>query len=150
LYFGLEKGFVKRSLRSGNDGIGGGIKGTTSILPTWTANRAREQDQRLRMSINTTIRRHEVEAPWEYRELAKVCYEAFDLFNAAFFEGKLPPCLLEFDTANYKKEGRYRRGTNGIGARCEILLNVKHLHRPLYEVLGCWVCAGIGEIRLIN
>jgi hypothetical protein len=87
-------------------------------------------------AINTTIRRHEEQSEWGYQELAKVCYEAFDLFNAAFFEGKLPPCLLEFDTANYKKEGRYRRGTNGIGARCEILLNVKHLHRPLYEVLG--------------
>src|SRR6185503_11235055 len=51
------------------------------------------------------------------------CYEAFDLFNAAFFEGRLPPCLIQFDTANYKKESRYRPGTNGIGAQCEILLH---------------------------
>src|SRR5438552_5095361 len=87
--------------------------------------------------INTTIRHHEEEVPdWEYQELARVCYQAFDLFNTAFFAGKLPPCLLEFDPANYKKERRYRPGTNGIGATCEILLNVKHLHRPLHEVLG--------------
>src|ERR1051326_4467028 len=88
------------------------------------------------MSINTVIRQHEVEVPWEYQDLSRVCYEAFDLFNAAFFDSKLPPCLLEFDSTNYKKEGRYGPGNNGIGARCEILLNVKHLQRPLYEVLG--------------
>ena len=76
-------------------------------------------------AINTALRIHETSEDWEYQELAKICFDAFDLFNAAFFESQLPPCLLNFDSIHYKKKGCAQSGTNGIGVHSEIKLNIK-------------------------
>ena len=93
-------------------------------------------DMDRKTSIHRTLRAHEIAAPWEHQVVASVCYRAFDLFNKAFFDDDMPPCLLEFISANFKRDGASCVETNGIGVRSVIQLNTRRLSRPLYEVLG--------------
>ena len=87
-------------------------------------------------TINTAIRNHEIGMRWEFQELATALYAAFDHFNQTFFGEHLPACILRFEPLNIKRLAACRSGVNGIGTEHEIVLNTKHLYRPLYQVVG--------------
>ena len=87
--------------------------------------------------LNRAVREHEVDSAWDYRELAKEMFRWFDIFNEAFFDGKLPTCFLQIDRERISCLGHYRPGKNGVGAEHEINLNSRHLNGRLkFEVLG--------------
>jgi hypothetical protein len=87
-------------------------------------------------TINTAIRNHETSMPWEFQQLATTLYQAFDTFNRDFFGEHLLGCIFKFEPINIKRFSVSRPDVNGIGAEHEIVLNTKHLYRPLYQVLG--------------
>ena len=70
--------------------------------------------------LNDTVRAHETEIEWRHREMAVVCYCFFDVFNAAFFEGQLPTCFLQFEWTRRTRLGHYRPGRNAVAAKHEI------------------------------
>ena len=86
--------------------------------------------------INEITREHEESVAWEYREAARLLHPWVDRFNGAFFEDSLATPFLVFSPANWRADGRYRFERNGVGARDEMAINVRHLDRPLPDLLA--------------
>lgn len=87
-------------------------------------------------ALNDTLREHEATVDWDHRKIAADCYKFFDVFNAEFFDGKLPNCFLQFDKTRVNNLGHYRPGRNVVGARHEINLNARYVGGPLQDVLA--------------
>lgn len=86
--------------------------------------------------INQTVRDHELAVKWDYQLAAESLHRWFDIFNDAFFDGKLPVAFLGFARTRVTNLGHYQPGRNSVGALHEINLNTRYLDRPLGEVLG--------------
>lgn len=83
-----------------------------------------------------TEHEREVSTHWDYQEVTRQVRPWFDIFNAQFFEGKLPLPLLYFERTGRGTLGHYRLKRLGDEVQHEINLNRLHLNRPFVEVLA--------------
>lgn len=80
---------------------------------------------------------------WEHQELADQLYQWTDIFRDRLIdpvvvpgkEGKLPGPVIGFEEFDHRVLAYYRLGKNAFGLDDEIILNEKHLERPLYSIL---------------
>jgi len=88
--------------------------------------------------INLEIRQNELRAhDWELNNLAWELYWWVDFFNILFFKNQPSPIpILTFENARITTLGHYRIGRNDFGAREQINLNRKYLHRPMWCLLS--------------
>ena len=90
-------------------------------------------------SVNIAIFEHvstTEESEWEFARLGQDLYRFFDIFNEAFFNGKLTTPILSLDSARIRTGGTYRIGRNGFGAKNYININRRHLDLPMVIVLA--------------
>ena len=90
------------------------------------------------------IRRSQENAiTWRHHELSATLNEWTERFSARFLapvlepgrEGALPSPVIGFESFDHRVYAYYRLGKNAFGLDDEIILNEKHLSRPLYSAL---------------
>ena len=88
--------------------------------------------------VNVAVKKNELMAfDWELHKLAVELYWWVDAFNVWFFQDQPAPIpVLTFENARISNLGHYRIGRNDFGAREQINLNRKYLHRPLWDILA--------------
>jgi len=93
--------------------------------------------------VKTAVRRNaECETTWEYHDLAKRLYTFTDIFRDRLIQPVLrpdspvlPSPVIGFEDFNVRALAYYRLGKNAYGIDDEIILNTKHLDRPMYSIL---------------
>jgi len=90
------------------------------------------------------VRRNQENAvTWRHHQMSKVLNAWAERFASRFLapvlepgrEGPLPWPVIGFETFDYRVYAYYRLGKNAFGLEDEVILNEKHLDRPLYAVL---------------
>ena len=85
----------------------------------------------------------ENDTTWKYQKLAKSLYGWTDTFRDELIDpiarldrqGKLPGPVIGFERFDIRVLAYYRLGKNAFGLDDEIVLNERHLERPLYSIL---------------
>lgn len=103
------------------------------------------RNARLTEAVTLSVRDHELEADWPYRETARLLHDWFDRFNAAFFEGLLPLGFLSLEPGRRTTLSRYQAEPNDVGALHRIRLNTRYAHAPLYALLGALLRQMVAE-----
>ena len=90
------------------------------------------------------IRRSQEHAiTWRHHELSQTLNEWAGRFTDRFLvpvlelnrDGPLPSPVIGFESFDHRVHAYYRLGKNAFGLKDEIILNERHLSRPLYSVL---------------
>ncbi len=68
--------------------------------------------------INGALRRHQLQTAsgWLPRAVVRRLHRFFDVFNHAFFSGKLPPAAISLERTPRTRLGHYVTGRNAGGS----------------------------------
>ena len=87
-------------------------------------------------NINTTVRQHEeTTQDWPLHQPSQIVYRFYTLINDEFFDGRVPTPVILFKDENIRNLGHYVVGRNEIGVMENINLNLRHLDRPIQDVV---------------